>query len=262
MLTRLRKQMIYGLFYAVVVVGGTLLIANLINGPIQAPAATPSPSATANPIQLEGVDTIVHPDPTLPGAISVDIAVRLRNTSLSAGVPAYAFTVQFLSADGRLIQEQSVEAYILPGTLQYIPLLGVRLREALGSVEVKLPEQPEFMALPPSVELPRFSSFLRERTTREQGQRVLEEQVGIVKNTGTFDWQKVEVVGLAFNRAKKLVGVGKTFVGELKRGESREFNLTWPAPSDATDQVVILPSTNIFREDNLIRAIGDPGQLR
>ncbi len=94
------------------------------------------------------------------------------------------------------------------------------------------------------------------------GSYPMEQQTGIVTNNSTFDWEKVEVTGVALDSKGAIIGVGRTFVGKLLIGEQREFTLLWPFPDDQTVRVVALASTNIYSDANVVHIIGDPGKLR
>ena len=91
---------------------------------------------------------------------------------------------------------------------------------------------------------------------------MLVEQKGVVTNNSAFDWQYVEVTAIAFDAGNRAIGVGTTFVGRLTSGERREFTVQWPAAAAPVARVVTLATTNIFKEDNIIRAVGDPNLLR
>ncbi len=72
----------------------------------------------------------------------------------------------------------------------------------------------------------------------------------------------MQVTGVAVDASGNVVGVGSTFVGELQPGEEREFTLQWPIPLTPTTQVIVLPTTNLFKEADIIKVIGDPALLR
>lgn len=265
MSTRLIKQIIYGLGLLVVLILLGWGIVALVTPAPPPPAPTPTPGPQVEPIQLEQVDAIQHPPASVGGSSTVDLVARLRNPNPRAGVPEYNVTFILFDTAGAELSRQTASTYILPGSLQYASKLNVTVSRPVGRVEVALPQDPVFSTVPASVSLPRFSTFLRERATRNIGENVVEEQKGVITNTSNLDWQFVEVSGVALNAAGaagETVGVGQTFVGELKIGEQREFTLQWPLPADPASRVIILPTTNIYRQENVIRAIGDPGLLR
>lgn len=253
---RVFKQASYAggcLFFITAVVLAIAWLAGWSARPSSVPTPVPTPSH--RPIEVEQVSVIKH-------ANSVDLVAQVRNPNLRAGVARYAITFVLLDPTGQEISQQEVESYLLPGALTYVTTLNVPLDRNLGRVEYILPDSPVFQPLPESISLPSFNSFARERRITNIGSTRIEEQKGIVTNSSTFDWKRVEVTGVALSTNDQIVGVGKTFVGELKVGEQREFTLQWPAPAEPTERVVILPSTNIFQEENIIEIIGDPSSLR
>lgn len=220
------------------------------------PAPIPSiPPQLFQPIIVERIDII-------PQGNVVDIVARVRNHNARAGIPQLPVTFIARSSDGIEVGRQEQNVYIIPGSVQYLVAFGVPVDAEAAVAELDIPQQPQFVLLPEAFSLPSFSAFLRQRTPRTFPDRTLEEQKGVIRNTSPLDWQSVEVVGVAVSRGDSVVGVGKTFLGELRAGEQREFTLQWLMPVLPTQQVIVLPTTNIFAEENVVRIMGDPGLLR
>lgn len=258
--TRRGKQIIYG-------VGALLLTALIVAGvsaairPIPAPTPTPTPTSLFEPIALEDVSLIEHP--AKPGqAFVVDVVARLRNPNPRAGVADYPVKFTLVSNRGQSLSEIEVPVYVLPGSLAYAVKIGVALSAPPARVDTTLPPAPTFSNVPGNISLPRFSTTLHPRATKPVGENVIEEQKGIITNLSALDWQFVEVVGVAISSAGRPMAVGQTFLGELRTGEQREFTLQWPAPAELVARVIVLPTTNIYRQENIIRALGDPNLLR
>ena len=192
----------------------------------------------------------------LRSAETVDVVAQVRNPNADAGVAE--FEVTFTPEQGA---PQTVTTYLLPGAVHYVTLLNRPTASLLGTIDVSLGAA-SFSPLPAGMALPQFNAFARSRETREVGGVLLETQQGVVGNVSTVDLQQVEVVGLARDASGALVGVGRTFLGELKVGEERAVTLQWPAPARATATVTLVATTNIFAEDAIIRVIGDPNTLR
>lgn len=262
MLTRLKKQVAYGLGYLISAFILILALGFAIVRPSFEPTPTPEPTPQFQAIELEETSVIQHTQAKVTDPRTLDIVARLRNPNPRAGLPEYPATFVLKNQSGDELARHTTTTYLLPGAPQYAVVLNVTLNQPLGRVEVILPPQPDFSVVPATLSLPRFSSFLRERTIKQVGATSIEEQKGIVRNTSTSDWQSVEVVGIALAADGTTQGVGQTLVGELKIGESREFTLQWPAPAQTTTRVLLVPSTNIYKDENVIRAIGDPGLLR
>lgn len=264
MLTRTKKQIGYGIAYVIAFTAFIFLLAVGIAGPgDQAPPApTPTPPVFED-IQLEEASVIQHAPTTLSGIGTVDIVARLRNPNPRAGLEQYTVTFVLRNSTGAELGRQQATTYILPGSLQYVLALNVPVDEQVTKVDVNLPKDPDFETVPLSLELPRFSIFSRDRTIRQIGDRSIEETVGVVENTSTFDWQETDVIGVGIGASGNVTGVSRTSVGALVVGGQREFTLQWPQPPiEPTVRTLLIPSTNIFRDDNFLRAIGDPSQLR
>lgn len=216
------------------------------------PAISPPPRES---IIIESVDTIAHEG-------TIDLIARVRNPNPRAGVPHYTLVFILLDEAGQEITAISQPTYLLPGSLKYVAVLDVAVTKPIGRVRVEQPADPVFTTVNLDSALPSFSSFLRERTIKDLGNQRYEVQVGMVTNAGNFGYRHVDIVGIGFDAANNVVGVGKTFAGELKAGEQREFTLQWPKPFTDTAKVIVLPDTNIYSEDNILSVSGDPGRLR
>lgn len=215
---------------------------------------TPPPAAFKS-IVVEQVDVVSH-------GTTIDVVARLRNPNPRAGAASWPVTFVLLNPQGQEIGRHQEVTYLLPGSLQYVATIALPISPPLGEVNVELPEETTLTTLPAELDLPTFGSFLRERTQRTLGEAAYELQKGIVRNTSTFDFQRVEMTAVAFDGANNVIGIGKTFLGELKVGEQREFTVQWPAPRTPTTRVTSFPSTNLFLEENIIRVMGDPSDLR
>lgn len=261
MFTRTKKQIGYGLGFLAVFALIVWAIASRFTTPAAPPvAASPTPQFLA--VQVEEVSTVAHAP--VPPALdrTVDIVVRLRNPNLRAGITEYPVSLVLHGRDDHVLEKVTASTYLLPSAVSYVIKLGVPVASEVSRVEVALPANPAFVSVPASVTLPSFSWSARERSVREIGSIPTVLQKGVVTNTSGLDWQFVEVAGVAENSAGEVVGVGQTFVGELKVGEQREFTLQWPAILQDIQNVIVLATTNIYKQENIVRAIGDPSLLR
>lgn len=254
MLRRIKKQIAYAAGATLVVLIFVLLVAVAVKDPAPIPLPTPTPLLYQLP-QLEDVATIRQGN-------TLDVAARIRNQNPRAGVARYPVAFVQRSAAGQELLRSVTETYVLPGAVQYVTAVGLPLAVDFASVTVELPSDPLFTEIPVAVSLPSFSTFSRERTTQTNTGTPIEEQKGLVRNTGTLNWDRVEVTAIAMSSDQRVVGIGRTFVGELKAGEQREFTVQWPASATEPQTVLVLATTNIYAEDNILKVIGDPEQLR
>lgn len=253
---RVRKQATYAIgCFGLLFVVAVMLVLRLGEARLPAtPAPKASPTGTYQAIVVEGVDVVRH-------AGTVDIVARLRNPNSQAGVDEYPVTFVLANGAGQEISRHTETSYLLPGSRQYVVAIGVAVAEPVARVALELPPSPSFTDLPVGLTLPRVPHFLRGGVTLQViGEATFEEQKGVVRNDSTFNFQRVQLVALAQDAAGAVVGVATTFVGELKVGEQREFIVQWPQPPRPTATVVVLASTNIFAEENIIRTRGEQEQ--
>jgi hypothetical protein len=251
---RLVKKTVYAALFGLIIAIPVIVavVPNILR--FRTPEAMPAPEPES--IAVESIDTVRHAD-------KVDIVARIRNPNPRAGVPEYIVTFVLLNDQGQEMSRLRETTYLLPGSVNYIAALSVPLASSLSEVRVETPNQPQFVAVPESNSLPTFNSFLRGRSRRMiSSTQGVETQKGVITNTSTLSFGRVDITGVAFDAAGNVVGIGKTFVGEFMVGEQREFTLEWPSPLVPTQRVIILPATNIFREDNILNAQGDPSLLR
>lgn len=260
---RTLKKAVYATGFFVVILGiGILIVFPYLPSKQQTMTTNTGPSYV--PVALENVVVIPHVAKPGPKGKTIDVVARLKNENSRAGTGSYPVTFSVQDSKGEVMSRVTQDAYVLPGGLQYLVALDMPIAsdKTLGKVEVTPPSAITLTPLPDNARLPDFSVFLRDRKKIMSGLYPYEQQTGIVTNNSTFDWEKVEVTGVALGSKGNIVAVGKTFVGKLLIGEQREFTLQWPFPDDATARVVAIATTNIYSDANIVHIVGDPGKLR
>ncbi len=263
MLTRTKKQISYGALYLAALVGVVALVVLPSTGPSKA-IPSPTPTSLFAPIEIEEVTVIPHPIDSNSPTRTVDIVASLKNPNLRAGVGDYTLSMVLLDPAGQEITTTQETTYILPGARHFITALNVTLPvdQRLGRAEITPPQNPQFVSLPEQLKPPQFNLFLRDRTEATVAGRLTQTQTGIVTNTSTFDWERVEVAAIGRDADGTTIATGTTFIGRLGVGEQREFSIEWPKPSTDITQVIAIPSTNMFRQENIVQIIGNPETLR
>lgn len=252
---RLLKQFSYAggcaTFLALILVG----VVFTVRSPRFSPAVIPSPSVSYVPVMIEELFSVQHID-------AIDVAVRLRNRNPHVGVADYPVIFIIEDTQGREITRRQEAAYLLPGSLRYVATLGVPVREAVR-VRVEVPLDPPWQELPPTIRLPQLGAFLRGEThVQVVGSTQVQQQKGIANNASSYGLARVDIVALAYDSDRKVIGIGKTFLGELGVGEQREFTVQWPQPPRVPADIITALSTNAFDEDNVLPVVGDPGSIR
>lgn len=248
---RFLKQIAYGALYLVV---AALLLSGLIILIRRAYVAPPPVVTLPSPLRIEQVAAVRHGQ-------TVDLVARLRNPNTTLGISSVTGTFRLLGSNGAELAAHSATTFVLPGMIQYLIALDVENPAPFAKVELTLSE-PTTVPIPDTLTLPSFATFLRQRTQFKSGDRLIEKQTGILRNTSNLDWERIEITGVALDERDTIAGVSQTFLGALKGGSQLEFTLQWPAPARATSRVIIWPTTNIFEETNIIKVIGDPSSLR
>lgn len=260
---RFWKKTVYAAGFFVVCVGFLLVVIPLSFRSRTTPTPTPTQSPFS-PIVLEQRAALVHQ--RVDGSRSLDLVAQLRNPNPRAGVSGYPVTfVAYGKDDAELVRKKEM-VHLTPGALQYAAAIDIPIANdaTVSRVDVLLPahDDVQFVLLPEGVSVPEFQTFVQARSVRDVGGNAIETQPGLVRNTGTFDWQKVEVMVVGLNQSKNIIAVGKTFIGRLLVGEQRQFTVQWPATSEPIVDVVALPSTDMFGEANVVEILGNSGLLQ
>lgn len=260
---RTGKKIFYALVYLCLWTGlGALIIIPML--PEKQAVVVPVKTEVFAPITIENI--VVLPHLTNPGPFgkTIDVVARVKNDNVRAGTGLYPVTLIVKDPAGETIRSVEQAAYVLPGGVQYLAFISVPIPsdKEFGTVDIQTPSNVSLEKLPDAARLPDLSVFLRERAQVTFGSQQLERQTGIVTNNSTFDWEKVEVTGVALNEQGDIVGIGKTFVGKLLLGEQREFSLAWPVPNSLTSRVIAIATTNIYIDENKVHILGDPSTLR
>lgn len=229
----------------------------LVRAPRQATVPTPTPTVAYQAIVVEQVASVRH------GGV-VDVVVRLRNNNAHVGVAALPLTVVVEDANSQELSRQDTTTYVMPGSLQYVALVNLPVSAGEYTVRVELPANTAFQELPSGIRAPLLTAFRRgPLETKIAGGGAFQQQKGIASNgNNSYGMQRVEVVAIALDAQRNVIGIGKTFVGELKVGEQREFTVGWPESAQAVADIILSPSANVFEPDNIIEVVGDPGAIR
>jgi hypothetical protein len=245
------------ILYLLLAIGLVALVVGIILfffwNPFRRPPVVPPVSQES--VVIERVETIPHDG-------TIDLIARVRNPNPRAGVSNYRLTFVLLNSANQAVHTTTESTYLLPGSLKYIAVLDVAVSEPIERVRVEQPGELVFTTVDLASSQPVFSSFLRGRTIKDVGNQRMEVQVGVITNSSNFGYGKVDITGISLDAQDRVIGVGKTFVGELQAGEQREFTLQWPQPFSETAKIIVLPDTDIYHADNILPVLGDPARLR
>ncbi|MDD5074210.1 MAG: hypothetical protein PHU92_03510 [Candidatus Shapirobacteria bacterium] len=252
---RIVKQAYYGVGVLLIIVTAVAVLLAIVIAPLIPDSPEPTPASSYQSIIIEHVESLRHGD-------TVDVIAKVKNPNPYAGVESYPLSIEIVNDLGKVISQQTETSYILPGSTQYIAKLAIPVSGPIAEVRVTPPMDPQFTSLAKNVVLPSFSYFVRDPVIRNVGTVQVEERKGNVTNNSTLGFERVEVTLVGLDKSERVVSAGKTFIGRLDAGEQREFTVQWPLSGTPIERVVVLPTTNIFQDSNIIRIIGDPASLQ
>jgi hypothetical protein len=252
---RVIKKSSYAAIFLILLFGAVYALFSWFSTPnSQKTEIVPTPPPIFQPLETKSVHYIQSSD-------SVDAVIQLKNPNVRAGVANLPITFKFKDSRDQVVAESTTNAYILPGSTQYVATFNVPVTVPITSVIPILPENPVFTPISDSFQLPRFSTIMRDRTIRTIANQPFEEQKGLVGNNNPFVFRTVDIIVIGFNSEGEIVGLGQTSVGDLEIGEQREFTVQWLLPSQSVERVIAIPTTNIFLKDNIREIKRDPSLL-
>lgn len=149
----------------------------------------------------------------------------------------------------------SGEDYILPNERKFVVAFDVPVHAVPAAVEFRWGEL-NWIVTPEDFPVPRILVISR-RSRYLPGSPPRYEVKADLFNESTVDYQRVEVVAVGYDERGKIVGAGRTFAGELRSRERREFTASWPLPyGRKVARTVAIPTVNLFREDAVIERFG------
>jgi hypothetical protein len=189
----------------------------------------------------------------------VDVAFTVQNLNPQWGTVHLPYTVEVLDASGRTLATRTGETFLLPQeehivVEQAIDASGEGLRAVVTTGETE-------WVMPPA-QAPRTTnlSVLNQTFTRNPDQFTGAEVRAVIRNDSPYSYDAVQVHVLVRDRATgNVVGARRTEMRTLRAAERREFVVAWsqPLPLTGEAELVIVPLTNVFIDENFIREYGN-----
>jgi len=262
-MSRLVKQLIIGGFYLAIIFGVVWLFYR---------AAVPAPSCTDG-VQNggeEGVDCgatscgLLCPVAVLPLEVKetqllkagngFDVLAHIENPNPLYGASRVDYTMTVTDAAGSVLVTRRGNTYVNPAQPRYMvfPLLGVTGTPKNAELQIDV-AQVEWSAL--TVDAKGDIQFGVRNEVLSPASESLRFEAAVL-NRSKFDFDTVDVTVLLKDGSGTVVGAGSTVQHTLLSGEERGFVMDWPfTVPTATDQDVVV-TTNVFANDNFIRAYG------
>lgn len=262
-MNRLVKQAIIGGFYLAIIFGVVWFFYR---------AAVPAPSCTDG-IQNggeEGVDcgatscgllcpVAVQPlkveeSRILKAGNGYDVLTLIENPNPLYGASRVDYSLTVTDASGAVMVTRRGNTYVNPLQPRYMvfPLVGVSGTPTDAVLQID-EAQVEWSALTTDAKGDiQFGVRDGVRTPASDSMRF----EAAVLNRSRFDFDTVDVVVLLLDSSGNVLGANSTVQRTLVAGEERAFVMEWPFAIPGVDDEDVVVTTNVFANDNFIRAYG------
>jgi len=183
-----------------------------------------------------------------------DVLAHLENPNPLYGASRVDYTMTVTDASGAVLATRRGNTYVNPLQPRYLlfPLQGVTGVPAKAELQIDV-AQVQWGAL--TTDAKGDIQFGVRNDVRTPASDSLRFEASVL-NRSRFDFDAVDVVVLLKDGAKKVVGANTTLIRTLVAGEERSFVMEWPflVPGVVDQEIVV--TTNVFANDNFIRAYG------
>lgn len=263
-MSRLVKQLLYGsIFLAVFVAVGW--------GLFRAFVAAPTCSDGVQNGREEGVDCgavacgVLCPSPVKAleniepliiktGAGGYDVLAHLENPNGAYGASRVDYELVVRDAAGSVLASRRGFTYVNPAQPRYLLFPFQSLPATPAKAELSfVPADVEWGAL--TIDGAGVVQFAVRGEQFSPASGSVQYTANVL-NRSRFDFNEVDVTVLLYDRAGVVVGANTTIIRTLIAGEERAISVAWPfAVPDAVRAQAIV-TTNVFANDNFIRAYG------
>lgn len=190
--------------------------------------------------------------PTVPGAY--DVVVRLGNPNGIYGASRAGYTLVVTDAGGTELARRHGFTYVNPAQPRYLIFSLTGLSSAPANAQLQLDAAAvQWGAL--ELDAAGLVSFAVQNENLQNKPGSVRYQATVI-NRSSFDFDTVDVTILLRNAADDIVGAGSTVLRTLTAGELRDIAVDWPFPVSAAVTAEVVITTNIFDNENFIRAHG------
>lgn len=188
-----------------------------------------------------------------------DLAAKIRNPNPNFGNPNVKYEFELADKSGQIVGKKSGTTFILPNSTKYIIENNFESQDQIDSVQIKIDtgenlswlklknyQTPELYVKDKKFEIRNETNFFAEAS-------------GVVKNSTTFGFDKVDADIVLFGSNSKLIGAAKSEIRTLGAGEERYFSVRWFSPIAGEVKFFDMQAeTNLFSDDNYMRVYGVP----
>lgn len=183
-----------------------------------------------------------------------DVLVHLENANPLYGASRVDYRLTVTDSAGTQLAVRSGATYVNPSQPRYLlfPLVGLTGVPASAQLQIDA-AQVQWSAL--TVDAKGDIQFgVRDEVFTPTEDRIRYEAT--VLNRSTFDFDTVDVTVLLMDAGGRVISANTTVQRTLVAGESRAFIMEWPFPVPGAVRAQTIVTTNVFVNDNFIRAYG------
>lgn len=183
-----------------------------------------------------------------------DVLVTIGNPNAAYGAAQVDYTLVVSDVSGTQLMTRRGLTYVNPLEPRYMvfPLIGIS----------GVPVTAELQFTPADVQWARLDvegglgvEFIVRQDQLVPALNSLRYQANLM-NRSTFDFDQVDVTVLLYDQAGTVVGTGATVVRTVPAGQERGFVVDWPFAIPSAVRARAFVTTNVFNNDNYIRAHG------
>ncbi len=168
--------------------------------------------------------------------------IRIRNINLEWGAKTQHYTAEYKTLGGTVVKKIEGTIFVLPAKEKIIVFRSFSSDEKPDKIEVTLDET--HFIHKPEID---FNPEL-ERTTLLNPPGGMSVYAGIKNNTA-FTLKEIILPVLVYNNQNQIVAVNYTTINDVRSGETRTFQYSWPSGVTGAVRAEIYPEINIFDSD-------------
>ncbi|NQV12866.1 MAG: hypothetical protein HQ530_01030 [Parcubacteria group bacterium] len=174
------------------------------------------------------------------GETTYDIMARIVNEDPDWGVSKLSYTFVLKDRFDQVVAEQKQNSFILPNQSRHLIEIGIETEKAAQKVELKI--KLEKIQKLKEFTLPNIK--IVDKSYQATDMKV----TGELLNDSPYDFGKVEVGVILFDKVGEVIGLNFTNVNSFTSGSKRSFVVSWNDDEvlGVVSQVYVEPQVNVF----------------
>jgi len=229
-------------------------------GVCQKKCPLPSIPPKVSQIQVEWAKAINDGDD------NYDLVAKVKNDNELWGIFSVSYSFLITQENGEILKTPKGETYIMPkgflkeDAYKYIFEDNFKLSSNISKIEIELSEH-NWSEIKDPRDLPHFNSKVIEINDKK-GDYIKDGSgfyyvFGITKNTSKYEFRRVDITVVIYNKNNDPIAVGRTDQWTLSGGEKREFRSFWEEEfEDEIGYIDYIAQTNVFDSENFMNDFG------